>query len=124
MYVCLYVLETADLLDGMAIQSDTQTSQQTDMNETYYSRTWQADPSKLHGFVNRLVSQDSHGEFKYSSNTGCHYNIILGAAIFFHRFYLYVRITTDLPKGVGMWLGEVCSCCCLTVFPGSALGPA
>ena len=57
-------------------------------------RTWQAHPSKLLGFVNRRVSQESRGKFKYKFDTECQYNLILGATIFFHRFYLYVSKTT------------------------------
>ena len=36
LYVCLCVHGTAEPVDGVAELPDTQTSQQTDMNETYY----------------------------------------------------------------------------------------
>ena len=57
-------------------------------------RTWQANPTKLLGFVNRRVSMEGEGKFKYSDKTQCSYNMILGAAIFYHRFYQYVTEVT------------------------------
>ena len=52
-------------------------------------RTWQANPSKLLGFVKRSVSMESQGKFEYTSENSCYYNMILHP-MFFHRFYLYV----------------------------------
>ena len=57
-------------------------------------RTWQANPTKLLGFVNRRVSLEGQKKLKYSGKTQCSYNMILGAAIFYHRFYQYVTKVT------------------------------
>ena len=60
-------------------------------------RTWQANPTKLLGFVNRYISMDGEEKFKYIHHmykTQCSYNMILGAAIFYHRFYQYVTEVT------------------------------
>ena len=40
--------------------------------------------------LKRRVSQNEHGSFNYYIDKDCDYNMILGAVIFFHKFYLYV----------------------------------
>ena len=66
-------------------------------------RTWQANPTKLLGFVNRRVSMEGEGKFKYSDKTHCSYNMILGAAIFYHRFYQYVtEVTRNESKKINI----------------------
>ena len=48
--------------------------------------------------MRRRIGPDNKGRFEYSSvvrdisDKSCHYNFILGAAIFYHRFYHYVSI--------------------------------
>ena len=60
-------------------------------------RTWQANPTKLLGFVNRHISMDGEEKFKYihhSDKKQSSYNMLGGAAIFYHRFYQYVSEVT------------------------------
>ena len=54
--------------------------------------------------MTRKIELDNQGRFEYSSvvrdpsDRACNYNFILGAAIFYHRFYHYVSKVKDTYK--------------------------
>lgn len=75
-------------------------------------RIWQDNPTNILGFMRRKIGLDSQGRFEYSSvfrdssDGTCHYNFILGAAIFYHRFYHYVSNVKNIHWNLAeVWRG-------------------